>query len=131
MKIERFEDIEGWQQGRALASLVYAATRTTQFARDFGLRDQTQRASVSVMLNIAEGFDSGSNTEFVKFLRYAQRSCAEVQSAIYVALDQGYVSATEFTALYKQAELTRALIGGFIRYLLKHDQHKPAPPLEA
>ena len=120
MKIERFEDIEGWKQGRVLAKMVYAATRKTRFARDYGLKDQTQRASVSVMLNIAEGFDGGSNTEFVKFLRYAQRSCTEVQSALYVALDQEYVSETEFAALYKQANATRAIIGGFIKYLLTH-----------
>ena len=130
MKIERFEDIEGWKQGRVLATTVYSATRSIKFARDFGLRDQTQRACVSVMLNIAEGFDSGSNAEFVKFLRYAQRSCTEVQSALYVALDQEYVSEPEFGARYKQAMVTRAVIGGFIKYLLTHERRKPAASSE-
>jgi four helix bundle protein len=120
MKIERFEDVEGWKQGRVLTKMVYAATRKQRFARDFGLKDQIQRASVSVMLNVAEGFDGGSNAEFVKFLRYGQRSCTEVQSALYVALDQEYISETEFTTLYKQAKATRALLGGFIKYLLAH-----------
>jgi four helix bundle protein len=82
------------------------------------------------MLNIAEGFDGGSNSEFVKFLRYAQRSCTEVQSALYVALDQEYVSEAEFTALYKQAQATHAVIGGFIKYLLKHERGRPTAPVE-
>ncbi len=82
MKIERFEDIEAWQLGRQLTRLVYQATRQEGFTRDFGLKDQIQRASGSVMHNIAEGFDGGSNAEFIKFLRYSQRSCTEVQSQL-------------------------------------------------
>jgi len=131
MRIERFEDIEGWKQARVLAGMVYAAARRARFARDFGLQDQIRRACVSVMLNVAEGFDSGSNVEFVKFLRYAQRSCTEVQSALYVALDQEYVSEEEFDDLYKQAQITRAIIGGFIKYLLKNYRRIPAPLSDA
>ncbi|MFZ4396300.1 MAG: four helix bundle protein [Kiritimatiellia bacterium] len=131
MRIDRFEDIEGWKQARNLAKMAYAATKKGPFSHDFGLKDQTQRASVSIMLNIAEGFDSGGSTEFIKFLRYAQRSCTEVQSALYVALDQEYVSEDEFAALYKQAQVTRAIIGGFVKYLLTQDRRKPAPPIDA
>lgn len=70
------------------------------------------------MHNIAEGFDGGSNAEFVKFLRYSQRSCSEIQSQLYIALDQAYISTEQFESLYQQAALTHAKVGGFIRYLL-------------
>lgn len=123
MKIERFEDIEAWQLARELTVKVYVFTSKPRFARDCGLKDQIQRASGSVMHNIAEGFDGGSNAEFVKFLRYAQRSCSEVQSELYVALDRKYFSASEFDAVYEVTGKTRAKIGAFIKYLLScnHD----------
>jgi len=92
MAIDRFEDIEAWQVGRELTRKIYEAARVERFARDFGLRDQVQRAAVSIMANIAEGFDSQSNKAFIQFLGYALRSATEVQSHLYVALDQGYVS---------------------------------------
>jgi four helix bundle protein len=101
-----------------LARRVYAVAHRGAFAKDFGLRDQITRAAGSAMHNIAEGFDGGSNPEFVKFLRYAQRSCSEVQSQLYVALDQAYISQDEFDSIYQQAEITHAKVGGFIRYLL-------------
>ncbi|MFC5456783.1 four helix bundle protein [Prosthecobacter fluviatilis] len=118
MTIRRFEDIEGWQLARELTRQVYAVAMRGVFAKDFGLRDQMTRASASTMHNIAEGFDGGSNAEFVKFLRYSQRSCSEVQSQLYVAFDQSYISQTEFESIYEQAALTHAKVGGFIRYLL-------------
>lgn len=117
MKIERFEDIEAWQIGRHLTQMVYAATRSNEFTRDFGLKDQIQRAAGSVMHNIAEGFDGGSNAEFIKFLRYSQRSASEVQSELYVALDQTYISAKTFHELYGLAENAKSKIGAFIGYL--------------
>ena len=117
MTIRRFEDIDGWQLARELTRRVYAVALRGAFAKDFGLRDQVTRASGSVMHNIAEGFDGGSNAEFVKFLRYSQRSCSEVQSQLYVALDQTYISQEEFDSIYEQATLTHAKVGGFIRYL--------------
>ena len=120
MKIERFEEIESWQMARALAQLIYTVTKKDEFVRDFGLKDQIRRASGSVMHNIAEGFDAGSHAEFAKFLRYAQRSCTEVQSELYVALDQQYITQEEFEEAYNLAERTRSKIGGFIRYLTKH-----------
>ena len=88
MKIERFEDIEGWKLARAMTRKVYELTRHPGFARDFELKGQVRAAAGSAMHNIAEGYDAESNTEFIRFLRYAKRSCAEVQSQLYVALDE-------------------------------------------
>lgn len=119
MKITRFEDIEAWQISRELARLVYAVSKTSRFSRDYGLKDQITRAAGSAMHNIAEGFDAGSNAEFVKFLRYAQRSCTEVQSQLYVALDQDYVRKAQFEDLYSLTKVAHRKIGGFIKYLLR------------
>jgi four helix bundle protein len=126
MKIERFEDIDAWQLARELARKVYGVTKKTKFARDFGLKEQIQDAAGSSMHNIAEGFDSETNPEFVRFLRYAKRSCTEVQSELYVALDQQYITNTEFQDVYDHAGRTRAAIRGFIKYLIayKQDQKK-------
>ncbi len=117
MKLERFEDIQGWQKARELAQMVYQVTSQGAFARDFGLRDQIREAAVSVMANIAEGFDAGSDAEFIRFLRYARRSASEVQSHLYIALDRGYISSAQFDTLYETAAEAKRLIGGFIRYL--------------
>ncbi|MFH1241717.1 MAG: four helix bundle protein [Pseudomonadota bacterium] len=122
MKIERFEDIEAWQLARELTKKVYSLTKKTKFARDFGLKGQVQDASGSSMHNIAEGFDSETNPEFVRFLRYAKRSCTEVQSELYVALDQQYITQAEFQDVYDHAGRTRAAIRGFIRYLCAYEQ---------
>lgn len=122
MAIRRFEEIEGWQLGRELARAVYEATKGKPFAADYGLKDQIQRAVGSIMHNVAEGFDGGSNAEFIKFLRYAQRSCREVQSQLYLALDQSYLDEQQFGDLYELADRTHGKIGGFIIYLLN------APP---
>ena len=96
MKIERFEEIEGWQLARELNPNIYRITRHPEFAKDFGLKDQIRRASGSVMHNIAEGFDGETNPEFVRFLGYAKRSCSEVQSQLYVAVDNEYISNDDF-----------------------------------
>lgn len=119
MTIKRFEDIDGWQLGRELSRKVYEVTRGGEFAQDYGLKNQIRRASGSVMHNIAEGFDGGSNKEFIKFLRYSQRSCSEVQSQLYVAMDQNYITTEQFHQLYDLAARAHAKIGGFISYLLK------------
>jgi four helix bundle protein len=116
-RIERFEDIDAWKEARRLSAHTYAATRTRPFRADASLQDQLCRASVSIMSNIAEGFDSGSNREFLKFLAYALRSGSELQSHLYVALDQGYIAADVFQRLYDEARLVKSLIGGFRRYL--------------
>lgn len=115
--IERFEEIKAWQIARQLTAEVYAQTRKDQFKLDFGLVDQIRRASSSIMHNIAEGFDAASDADFVRFLIYARRSATEVQSQLYIALDQGYLSQTEFDHLYDLATQSRKTINGFIRYL--------------
>ena len=117
MKSERFEDIESWRLARELTRMVYDATKGERFSRDFGLKDQIQRAAGSAMHNISEGFDGGSDSEFVRFLRYAQRSCTEVKSQLYAALDQDYISDEQFRVIYEEATQTHKCIGGFIRYL--------------
>jgi len=122
MAIQNFEDVEGWQLARKLTNMIYDVATTGEFARDFGLKDQITRAAGSTMHNIAEGFDSGSNPEFVRFLRYSQRSCTEVKSQLYIALDRHYISESQFDELYTQANHTHAKVGGFIRYLLKNSQ---------
>ncbi|RZB36987.1 MAG: hypothetical protein SRB2_01491 [Desulfobacteraceae bacterium Eth-SRB2] len=94
MKIVRFEDIEAWQLARELTRKVYRLTKKPGFAKDYGLKKQIQDAAGSSMHNIAEGFDSETNAEFIRFLRYAKRSCTEVQSELYVALDEEYISLT-------------------------------------
>ena len=117
MKIERFEDIDAWQLARELTRKVYDLTKKTKFTHDFGLKKQIQDTAGSSMHNIAEGFDSETNPEFIRFLRYAKRSCTEVQSELYVALDQQYITNTEFQDVYNHAGRTRASIRGFIKYL--------------
>jgi four helix bundle protein len=110
--IKRFEDILAWQEARKLVREIYAITCQGTFARDFGLRDQIQRASVSVMANIAEGFDCESHVEFARFLGIARRSAVEVQSLLYIAQDICYIDEDTFKKEYLQAEKTKALIGG-------------------
>ncbi len=115
--IERFEDIEAWKEARKLTKLTYALTREEPFSKDHRLCHQIQSAATSVMANIAEGFDGGSNREFVKFLGYALRSASEVQSHLYVALDNRYIGQDDFDSLYDLAVKVKNLIKGFIRYL--------------
>lgn len=117
MKIQRFEDIEAWQIARKLTQSIYRATNAPPFSKVFGLVDQIRRASGSAMHNIAEGFDAGSNAEFIRFLRYAQRSSSEVQSQLYIALDEAYLSEAEFDVIYELAAHVKAKVGGFIHYL--------------
>ena len=117
--ISRFEDIEGWQEARKLVKMVYILTNTGPFSKDFGLRDQIQRAAVSAMTNIAEGFDCDSKVEFARFLGIARRSAVEVQSLLYAAFDVQYITEERLKEYYEQARKTKALIGGFKRSLTK------------
>jgi four helix bundle protein len=125
MKIKRFEEIEAWQLDRELTRKVCELTKKGEFARDFRLKGQIQSAACSSMNNIAEGFDSDSNMEFLRFLRYSKRSCSEVQSELYAALDQQYITKSEFQDVYDHAGRTRAAIRGFIRYLLSCKRVNP------
>ncbi|MBD3263716.1 MAG: four helix bundle protein [Candidatus Omnitrophica bacterium] len=118
MKIKRFEDIQAWQEARILTNMIYEAVRSNKnFDRDLRFKGQITAAGVSTMSNTAEGFDSQSNIEFIKFLIYSRRSCSEVKSHLYVALDQKYIRKEIFDEIYKQAVKVKELIGGFIRYL--------------
>ena len=117
MKIERFEDIESWKLARELTNDIYKSTKKDKFNKDYGLKDQIQRASASIMANIAEGFDSGSDKQFINFLNYAYRSASEVQSFLYVALDQQYISDNDFNYLFSKSKEIKKLIGGLIKYL--------------
>jgi four helix bundle protein len=114
-----FVEIEAWQKARELTGLVYVATRSAGFSKDFALRDQVRRASISIMANVAEGFGRSGSVEFIQFLAVAKGSACEVISHVYVALDQGYVSQEEFDRLNSLAEKTVDLIGGLMRYLQK------------
>ena len=124
MRIDRFEDIEAWQLARELTRKVYALTKRQPFTKDYALKDQIRKAAGSSMHNIAEGFDSETNPEFIRFLGYAKRSCTEVQSELYVALDEEYISMEEFNETYELAGRTRAAIRGFMNYLRQYAQSK-------
>ena len=110
--IERFEDLIAWQKARVLTKEIYQVTRIGEFARDLGLTGQIQRAAVSIMANLAEGFERGKRGEFHQFLSVAKASCAEVRSHLYVALDIGHLDKTNFDRLFTQAEELARIIGG-------------------
>ena len=117
MIAKQFEDLLFWQKSRDLTIQIYTSTSKAPFKTDFGLREQIQRAAVSVMSNIAEGFGRGSNTEFVQFLFVAKGSLSEVKSQLYVAMDLNYISNTEFTKAYQLAEEISKIISAFIKSL--------------
>ena len=118
-KIKKLEEIKAWQEARELVKEVYSVTSKGKFARDFGLRDQIRRASVSVMSNVAEGYARSSDKEFARSLNIGLGSTAEVQSQLYVARDLGYITNNEFDSLYNRCSKTARLITGFINYLKK------------
>jgi four helix bundle protein len=118
-KIERFEELQSWQKARQLTNFIYDLTERPKFSKDFRLSGQIQDAASSVMHNIAEGFDAGTNPEFIRFLKIARRSASEVQSELYLALDRKYITADELTAAYNLATETKRLINGMIGYLRK------------
>jgi four helix bundle protein len=118
MRITRFEDIEAWQEARKLVKMVYSViNKSPKFRKDFRLVNQVQDASVSAMSNIAEGFARRSNREFIQFLFISKSSAAEVQSQLYVALDQEYINQDDFGEIYNQAEIVSKMDSGFIIYL--------------
>ncbi|MEW6241609.1 MAG: four helix bundle protein [Chloroflexota bacterium] len=116
-KARRFEDLICWQKARVLANTIHDLTCHAEFSRDFKLRDQILDASGSVMHNIAEGCDSGTDPEFIRFLRLARRSGSEVQSELYLALDRKYIKEPELKQAYDQADEAKRLINGLIAYL--------------
>ena len=123
-KIDRFEDVIAWQLARKLVNAIYSVSNKTEFAKDCGTRDEIRRAASSVMHNIAEGFDAGSDAEFIRFLRYSLRSASETQSHLYTALDQGYIKKKQFDELYKKADVTKIKLHGFIGYLVRNKSRR-------
>jgi four helix bundle protein len=116
-KINKFEDIQAWNKARELNRELYGSTKNSCFLKDFSLRDQIRRASVSIMANIAEGYGRRSKKEFANFLNMAHGSAAEVQCHLYVALDQEYINQNEFEILYQKTEEVSRMIQGFMKYL--------------
>ena len=110
--MRRFEDLVAWQLARELTSELYGITRHGAFSRDFGLVDQMRRAAVSVMSNIAEGFERDSIAERLHFYVIAKASCAELRSQLYVALDAGYMDQQVFDTLQAKAERTARVLSG-------------------
>lgn len=117
--VERFEELEVWQEARTLASEVYRATERGGFGRDFGMRDQIRRAAVSVMSNIAEGFERRSDRDFARFLRFAQGSAGEMRSVLYVAHDVGHLDEQSFEELKQRSEQVSRRIARLAAYLRK------------
>ena len=119
MKFNSFEDLQVWKDSRILVKSIYQLTSDGKFSKDFGLREQIQRASVSIMNNIAEGFERNNNKEYIKFLGYSKGSAGEVRSMLYVATDLGYISQDKFNMHYQMAINIITQISNFIKYLKK------------
>mgnify|MGYP001606158870 CR=1 FL=1 len=117
MNYKRFEELEIWQLARTLVSDTYKMTLSGKFLKDFALRDQMRRCAVSVMSNIAEGFERHTNKEFINFLFIAKGSCGEFRSQLYVALDCGYITDEDFEKYSQSCQTISKSISGFIKYL--------------
>jgi four helix bundle protein len=128
---ESFEDLHVYDRARALVNAIYRVTSDGSFARDFGLRDQIRRAAVSIMSNIAEGFERGANTEFLQFLFIAKGSCAEVRAQLTIAYDQEYLSESTYDELTNHCRQLGAMLSNFITHLrsskYKGTKFKPIP----
>lgn len=129
--IRRFEDIEAWKTGRELARLVYQVSKSPAFERDFALRDQIRRAAISVVSNIAEGFESRTNSLFLEFLGRAKGSAGEVRAQAYVALDAELVDQVQFGNLTALAEKCSKQIGSLMAYLSQTRESRPLRDSEA
>ena len=116
-KIEKFEDLESWKKARELTNRIYDLTTKGEFSKDYELRSQIRKASGSTMHNIAEGFEAGTDPEFIRFLKFARRSASEVQSQLYLALDRNYIDLEPKEICYELATDVKKLINGLIAYL--------------
>jgi len=116
-KIERFEDIQAWQKARKITNSIYRVSGKDKFKKDFALSDQIRKASISIMSNIAEGFSRETDKEFIRFLTIAKASASEVQSQLYIALDQNYIDKKEFEELYDSLDHCSRQIANFRSYL--------------
>ena len=114
---KRFEDLEVWQRAKDLTNLIYKHSTDGTFSRDFGLRDQMRRAAISIMSNIAEGFESQTQAMFIKYLAYAKGSAGELRAQLYIARDQGYITEEDFNTMFSTAEICSRQLSRFIQYL--------------
>ena len=121
--IQKFEDLEAWKLSREITKDIYKISSSGSFTKDYGLRDQIRRSSVSVMSNIAEGFERDGDKEFTQFLSIAKGSAGEARSQLYVALDQNYISETEFNLIYQKLTENSRIISGLMKYL-QHSEIK-------
>ncbi|MCC5637944.1 four helix bundle protein [Nostoc sp. CHAB 5844] len=121
-KVERFENLIAWQKARVLTKAIYQITQQGAFSKDYGLSGQMQRAAVSIMSNIAEGFERNRPKEFHQFLSMAKASCAELRSQLYVALDVQYIQSSEFNQILNQAQEVGKIIGGLRASIDKNKQ---------
>ena len=117
MKAKSFEDLQVWQDTRKFVKSIYELTSLDNFKKDYGLKDQIQRAAVSIMNNISEGFERDNNKEFMRFLSYSKGSAGEVRSMLYVAMDLEYISKNDFDDNYKEAVNIIKQISNFKKYL--------------
>jgi four helix bundle protein len=124
MKAKTFEDLKVWQDAREFVKSTYELTSSINFAKDYGLKDQIQRAAVSIMNNIAEGFERNNNKEFVVFLKYSKGSAGEIRSMLYVALDLNYISKSTFDEYYNNVIKIITQISNFIKYLKNYSGKK-------
>ena len=120
-RIKKFEDLEAWKIARTITRDIYEMTNRGTFSRDFGLRDQIRRSAVSVMANVAEGFERDGDKEFSNFLSIAKGSAGETRSLLYVAFDQDYVSRAEFDAISSRLVECSRVISGLLSYLRRSD----------
>ena len=114
---KRFEDLDVWQRSKELTNLIYRYSADGAFSRDFGLHDQMRRASVSIMSNIADGFESQTQSMFIQYLGRAKGSAGEVRAQLYIAHEQGYLTNDEFDAVKLLAEICSKQLTKFIQYL--------------
>ncbi len=116
-KINRFEEIKAWQLGRELVKSIYALSKKGEFSKDYGFKDQIRRATISIMSNVAEGFERFSKKEFIQYLNIARGSAGEVRSHLYLALDLEYIKQEEFTDMKRKCESISGHIWNFMKYL--------------
>jgi four helix bundle protein len=119
LTIKRFEELESWKKARELTNKIYTVTEEGNFKRDFALKDQIRRASISVLSNIAEGFERGGDKEFLQFLAVAKGSCGEIRAQLYVALDRSYITPEVFQRLTTITTEIGRLLSGLMKYLAR------------
>jgi len=115
--VKKFEDLEVWKLSREISRLIYSVSSNGSFAKDFALTNQIRRAAISILSNIAEGFERNGDKEFIQFLTVAKGSCGEVRAQLYVAFDQGYVNEELFLSVRQRVEEASRMISGLIKYL--------------